>query len=194
MPKSIRGLIANEEALIALMFHVNPNEVEWEKEPKYESDAPAGFDGEIDTWVSGGPKMLKFRGLFDSTKAAVDNNFVKFNIPLIGVMGVEAVIESFLKPQKGPLDFLLGPKDEVAKPPPTVFVMLGLRFWRARLKKAPIKEKVFDFLMVPQRCTVDFEFKVIEHGDIHTLNEGIRGGLSLVQSTVGNIATLLAQF
>ncbi len=194
MPKAIRGIIANEDALIALVFHVNPNKIEWEKETKYESEAPAGFDAPIITWVSGGPQPLKFPAMFDSTKAAVDNNFVKFNIPLLGVLGPEAVIESFMRPQVGPLDFLFGAKDEVAAPPPTVFVMLGLRFWRCRMKKAPFTENYFDFLMVPQRVTIPFEFEVIQFGTIYDVNTVLRGGLTLVQSTAGNIATILAMF
>lgn len=194
MPKSIRGILANEDALIALLMHVNPETIEWEKEALYDSEAPAGFDAPIITWKSGGPQTLKFEAMFDSTPAAVANNFVKFNIPLLGVLGPEAVLESFMRPLVGPLDFILGPKDEVAQDPPPVFVMMGLRFWRARLKKCPFKESYFDFLMVPQRVKVPLEFEVVQYGEIHQGNASIRGGLALIQSTVGNIATLIAMF
>jgi hypothetical protein len=190
--KAIRGMLlsTNLAAPLGLVFPVNPTIIEHDKEPTYEEITPIGHDATVITWVKGGKQTIKFRLFFDSTQAFVDSGFRAFNIPLVGVTPPEAVLETMLRPEEDLLSAIFG-TDAVVKPPPLLLLIVGLRFWEVRLARAPIRETLFDVLMMPQRFTTELEFKVIEHGTVFDAAKGVRQVLSLVETTVGSVSTLL---
>ena len=192
MAKAIRGMMLDPDGLLMVVFPVNPMVIEIEKEVKYESETPTGHDGSIITYVSGGKKMLKYSLMFDRTDSATSSGFQVFSIPLIGVEGVEAVFESFLKPKKTLLDLIIPPT--IVKPPPDCLIVMGLRFWQCKLTKAPFKEKLHDFLLTPKRVYIDIEAEVNERTSVNDANDTIRIVEALLESTVGSIATELTLF
>ena len=219
--RAVRGVMANLDAGLALAFQINPQEVQHDKEVNYEVDQPVGWNGPIVTWVSGGKRSIKFNLFFDGTQAAVDSGLSLPNVPMlktsttnspsiqaasvpiptrgrpgsppfVGVRGVEAVLDSFLEPQ-APLAGFLGSKVQ-NRPPPECYLLLGVRFWRTRLLRAPYREVLHDKLLTPLRLYADLEFLVLEEGAVQDANLIQRKALATAESTVGFMATFLSVF
>ena len=177
---------------LALAFHFNPSTIEFDKQNNWDIDSPIGFNAPIVTWTSGGEKRMRFDLVFDNTQGAIDSNIVTFNVPLTGARGAISIIESFLEPEKALIQFL--EEEEVAKPPPECYVILGLRFWRTRLMSAPIQELLYNKLLTPTRIMSFMEFLILEEGVINQVNQATRKTLALVESTVGFSSTFLTVF
>jgi len=196
--KAVRGMMLNPNIKnpLALAFHVNPTQIEIDKQNNWDIETPLGFQAPIVTWVSGGRKMIKFDLFFDGTKAAEQNGLTFFTVPFIGTRGVISVIESFLLPDKGLIERFAPNPDGGNKtpPPPDIILVLGARFWKVKLLTAPLKEILFDKFLTPMRLMTSLEMIVLEEGKIQVVDDATRTGFSLIESTVGFVSTNISVF
>ncbi|HAA58676.1 MAG TPA: hypothetical protein DCE42_28195 [Myxococcales bacterium] len=189
--RAVRGALINTKVPLALAFQFNPIQITFDKKPNYEIDNVPGFDAPIVTWTSGGPKFISFDLLFDRTQGSVDSNLVKVVSPLVGTLGVEAVLESFIRQRGRLIDQISG--KETNQPPPDCLFVFGVRWWKCKLLTAPINEILFNGLLVPERCSVPIKLVVLEEGTSNRINKRMRASLAAQESTLGLASTLLTQ-
>lgn len=190
--RAVRGIMTNADPLnpLGLSFQLNPTRIRFDKQPRYEIDQVPGFDDPVITWISGGPKFIDFDLFFDTTQGAVDSGLTKIISPLKGSLGIEAVLESFLRQRTNLIDELLG-VDPIEEPPDCI-LLLGLRWFQCKLLSAPIEEVLFNKLLVPQRITVPIRLVVEESGAFKRIDRIRRMTMALEESALTTTTTLLS--
>lgn len=94
----MKGLFYNPLEGLFLKFHFNPHEISITKDTKYEEQELPLYPTSLLFWSNSGGKKISFDLFFDTT----DQGYVGVSLPRknLGVLGVEAVLESFLLPAK----------------------------------------------------------------------------------------------
>lgn len=199
-PRALRGVMANMGQGLALQFQFNPDSIDFEKTNNWDIDYITGYNSPIFTWVSGKEKTIKFNLFFDSTAGSaslgpitsrsVPGVFIAPPGSIKTVQGQIAVMDSFQAPSV-PSAISLG-LDSVQLPPPDCYFILGVRFWRTVVMRAPRKEILYDHLLRPLRVTYEVELAVKETGNIQAMELIERKFLSLTESSIGDLETNLS--
>jgi hypothetical protein len=94
----MKGLFYNPIEGLFLKFHFNPNELSITKDTKYDEQELPLYPTSLLFWGNAGGKKIAFDLFFDAT----DQGYAGISLPRknLGVLGVEAVLESFLLPAK----------------------------------------------------------------------------------------------
>lgn len=192
IPKNKRGIFVNPRAGLFLQFQLNPTEIDYDLTPNYEEEPIIGHHTSHVFWSSNAPMKISFELFFDTRTDTQVQLFSLGDVGL-GVLGVRAVLESFLYPAEVDLfqrenlrlDFenlqrLFNSNRFFA--PPDVYFIFGLRWFRGKLASAPFKEKSFDNNLIPQQLEVPVSITVLEDGAFKKYRENLRKGLAATES------------
>jgi len=94
----MKGIFYNPVEGLFLKFHFNPSELSITKDTKYEETELPLYPTSLLFWGNAGGKRISFDLFFDTT----DQGYAGISLPRknLGVLGIEAVLESFLLPAR----------------------------------------------------------------------------------------------
>jgi len=191
--KRVPGLFVEPLSKVFVRFQFNPTEMKINKQVRYDYDDIPLYYTQLPIFKGGGHKTLEFELFFDRTEASPQSGI--YRKAGIGVMDIQAAIETFLRPAEPPLlanleslkNTVRGQvqdAERVAAPPDCLF-LYGTRWYKTKMTQAPMTESFYDWKLLPLRFTVTgLQLLVIEFGYLFRLMESERKVLSLAGSAV----------
>ena len=192
LPKTAKGMLLNLNAGLMLPFMLNPRPITQRKNVSWDIEEIPGLPAPIHYYQSGGQKVITFDLFYDASEAGVSSGHFNF-VDLIGTMGIQSIIESFLYPQAYELKDisirrLINQNKFVA--PPLMYLVLGFRFWKGYLMSAPMEENKWNKNLFPTQFSTSIEFSVVEDGVINEINTGTRNTAALIKSSLNSLEIL----
>lgn len=196
--KRIPGLFVEPRSKVFVRFQFNPTELKFNKHVRYDNDEIPLYHTTIPIFKGGGQQTIDFELFFDRTEASPQSGILRKSG--IGVMDVQAALETFLRPADSPglaslenlktiVRGLTQGSERIAAPPDCLF-FYGTRWYKTKMLSAPMTESYFDWKLTPLRFTTQIQLLVVEFGYLFRIRETERkvlalagGGVSLAEAS-----------